>query len=401
MSAKLYTTPEIKDEVVDIIYNRATKAYVWGANDKFPNELIRKISDSGTATSCVGTLSDFIQADGFINEQEKTLQVNGDQTADDLLSDIAQNESVFEGEAYKITFRIDGTTGNVYCIPLKELRPNEDGSWRHNPRMGERGYIKADDVVYNPYNPKLPPAERSALIQREIAECGKQKGEIYVVFQKKLVDYGNVIPSPACASGLEDIESDAALQRLDKRNIKKGFRANVIITLPGQTDDKTKDVNGKTERDYLDQTLKDFTGEDATSIAVVESKVKGEDPKITPFPFQEILNGTSNSRDRIPKAVCRHFGVPPLLIGLEVPAILGNDKAVVNSIKMFLFKIKTRQNRIRRAFKVMWPQFDWTVSTVNPYEYFPPELLAQLTPNEIRSIWGFEAKNEPDNGNNN
>lgn len=381
----------IKNEIAEIVLQENRKRYLYGANDKLPNELIKAIADSGTATTCVSRLKSFIQADGFADETARTLQVNPKQTADDLLAVISPSAGIFEGYALRVLYRADGNTGSVYKISLRHLRAMEDGRFRYNWRMGEKGYKEAEDVYFRPYTSNVSPSERLKIISDEIKTHGEQLGEIMLVFQPKEIQWGDIYPIPDCYSGLDDIQSDAALQRQDKRNIKKGFKANTIIALPGEIDDQTVDEDGKTDQDYFDETLRDFTKEDGSSIAVLTGKNKDSLPQITPFPVADILNGTQGARDRVPRAVCRHFSVPPVLVGLEVAAILGNTQALVNSMKMFVQIVLDRQRMIERTFKKLWPQYDWQLTKLNVFDYLDPKIAEKLTSEEIRAIGGVAA----------
>jgi hypothetical protein len=383
--SKLY----VKNEIAEIVLQEGKKRYLYGANDKLPNDLIRAIADSGTATTCVSRLKSFIQADGFADEKSKAFQVNHKQNADDLLSNIAPSSGIFEGFALRVLYRADGSTGSVYRIPLKNLRVMQDGKFRYNWRMGEKGYKESEDIFFRPYTSNVAPAERLKIISDEIKLHKEQLGEIMLVFQPKEIQFGDLYPIPDCYSGLDDIQSDAALQRQDKRNIKKGFKANVIIAMPGEVDDQTEDEDGKTDQDYLDETLNNFTREDGSSIALLNGKSKDSLPQITPFPVADILNGTAGARDRVPRAVCRHFSVPPVLVGLEVAAILGNTQALVNSMKMFVQIVLDRQRMIERAFIKLWPSMDWTITKINVYDYLDPQIAAKLSADEIREIGGY------------
>jgi hypothetical protein len=384
-TAKLY----VKNEVAEVVLQQSKKRYSYGTNDKLPNELITAIADSGTATTCVSRLKSFIQGNGFAEESAKDFKVNPRQSADDLLSEIAPSSGIFEGFALRVLYRADGSVGSVYKVGLRHLRAMEDGRWRYNWRMGERGYKEAEDIYFRSFTPNVQPGERAKIIAEEIAQHKEQLGEIMVVFQPKEIQFGDIYPIPDCYSGLEDIQTDAALQRQDKRNVKKGFKANVIIAMPGEVDDQTQDEDGKTDQDYLDETLLNFTKEDGNSIALLQGKSKDSLPEITPFPAADILNGTSGARDRVPRFVCRHFSVPPVLVGLEVAAILGNSQAIVNSLKMFVHIVNDRQRIIERAFAKLWPAMDWAIAKLNVYDYLDPQIAAKLSSDEIRAIGGY------------
>lgn len=384
----------IKAEVGEIVENELRKRYSWGKDDKLPNKLLRAIQDSGTAMSCVDALQSFISADGFVDERTKAFMVNSNQNADDLLSEISPSSAIFEGFALRVLYRLDGTPGSVFRVQLKKIRPLSDGSFRYNEKMGEAGYKESEDVILKPYNPKVSVQDRLSIIQNDLKSCGKQKGEILLAYQPKEINNGDILPMPSCNSALEDIKSDAALQRQENRNIVKGFKASTIIFMPGEVDDKTvNQESGKTDRQELDELLGDFCTEDAASVALIENKGGKEGaPEIVPYPVKDVIDGVDRARTRVPRAVCRAFSVPPVLVGLEEATVLGNMQAIYNSLKMFVLKIKTRKKLIQRTLARIWPDIDWTISELNISDYLPKEVLEKLTEKELRAIGGYSER---------
>lgn len=379
-----------KAQVADITQQRTgLKRYVYGTKDTLPNDLLRAINDSGTATACVSRITSFIQGEGFVDEATKTLHFNKNQTANQLLSDISSPVAIFEGFALRILFKMDGTFGSAYKIGLKELRKDKNNRIRWNYRMGEKDYIQKDDLFLAEYDPKITPEKRAAMLLEEVEKHGQQLGSVMYVFAPKEFDFGSIYPIPDSNSGLEDIQSDAALQRLERRNIVLGFKPNVIISMAGKTDDQTKDENGFTESDYLDDTLRGFTNENAASICLLEGQTKDAMPQVDIFPLAEMLDGVDKARIRVANSVCRHFSVPPVLIGLESPTVLGNAQAIYNSLKVFLLTVKARQKMIENALKFLFPNNDFTIKQLNIYDYLPSEVLAALTPDELRALGGY------------
>ena len=379
-----------KNQVADITKQRAGfKRYLYGSNDNLPNILLYSINDSGTATSCVSRLSSFVNGGGFIDEPAKNLKINKYQNANQMLAEISYPTAIFEAFAWRILFRLDGEIGSVYKIGIKELRKQEDGLIRWNPRMGEKDYLKKDDKFLHEYDPQITPQKRAEIIQEELKENGEQLGVIMYNFNCKEYDFGDIYPIPDSNAGLEDIKADAALQRLEKRNIVKGFKPNVIIAMAGKTDDQTLDENNKSESDYLTETLQEFTNEDGSSVCLLEGQTKDAMPSVNVFPLADMLDGVDKARLRVANAVCRHFSVPPVLIGLEAQTILGNSQAIYNSLKMFMLVVTARQQMIIDSFKKLWPQYDWSIKQLNINDYLPHEVLAALSSDELRALGGY------------
>ena len=380
----------IQNKVAEITKQRTgLKRFIYGEKDTLPNVLLRSINDSGTATNCVRAIASFVQGEGFINEQAQNFRVNKYQNGNQFLSEIAQPVSIFEGFVLRILVDMSGNIASIYKVGLKEVRKDVNGSIRWNPRMGESDYLKSEDRYLKEFDPYLTPQQRAQAVRTELVECGEQVGTIFYPFKSKEFDFGDIYPIPDCNSGLEDIQSDASLQRLEKRNITKGFKPNVSIAMGGKLDDQNPDENGVTEADAFDETVKSFIGDEAASVMLLEGQTPEAIPQITIFPLAEMLDGVDKARLRVANAVCRHFSVPPVMIGLEAATILGNAQAIYNSLKMFMLMIKSRQQLIIEAFTVLWPQVDWSIKQLNIYDYLPSEVLAVLTPDELRLLGGY------------
>lgn len=380
----------IKAQVAEIIKQRSGyKRYTYGIEDNLPNVLLRSINDSGTATACVNRIAAFIYGEGFIEESAKNFKINKYQNANQFLQEISQPVAIFEGFCLRILTDYSGEIRSIYKVGLKEIRKDVDGSIRWNPRMGEADYRKNEDKTLKEFDPYLTPQQRGEALVAEMAKYGEQMGTIFYPFISKEFDFGDIYPIPDANSGLEDIQSDASLQRLERRNIKKGFKPNVSISMGGKMDDQTQDDSGLTEADYFDDTVKSFTTDDAASVLILEGQTPEAMPVVTVFPLAEMLDGVDKSRTRVANAVCRHFSVPPVLIGLESPTVLGNAQAIYNSLKMFMLIVKSRQALIIEAFKTLWPQVDWSIKQLNIYDYLPSEVLASLTTDELRQLGGY------------
>ena len=385
----------IQNKVAVITKQRVgLRRYLYGEGDNLPNVLLRSINDSGTATACVSRIASFIQGEGFINENAKKYRINATQNGNQFLEEVSYPVAIFEGFVLKILCDLNGNVSSIYKVSLKQIRRKVDGQIRYNPRMGEIDYLLQEDKLMDEFNPYSTPQERAIIVRKELETYGEQVGTIFYPFKIKEYDFGDIYPIPDANSGLEDIISDASLQRLEKRNITKGFKPNVAISMAGKTDDLTIDENGKTESDYLDETIGQFVGDEASSVILLEGQTKDAMPQITIFPLSEMLDGVEKARVRVANAVCRHFSVPPVLIGLEVSNVLGNAQAIYNSLKMFMLIVKSRQQLISESFSILFPNVDWTIKQLNIYDYLPTEVLAQLTSDEVRKLGGYEPLND-------
>ena len=164
-------------------------------------------------------------------------------------------------------------------------------------------------------------------------------------------------------------------------------------------DNTIKDETGRTDQDHLDDVLKDFTGakkdkngmSGRNKLAVFSAATKEEIPVLQSFDSKAIMDAANGATDRIGRKVARLFEVPPFLIGLE-SATGFNTKILVDQIDIFNKTVNGTQRFISNALKILYPTYDWTISTFNPISYIPSEVYAKLTDDEIRASAGYKPK---------
>lgn len=358
----------------------------YGKKNSLPNEIILTVDDSGTATNCLDKITSFIQADGFKDKatSSKIITRYG-KTADQFLADISSNVAYFTGFVGLIQFGIEGEVKTIDRVPFETVRKVVGGGFKVNKNFGKKEYKKLESVSYREFDPKEDPAKRMVRIMATENGPSNYPGEIIYVFEKRTGK--DIYPVPRYYSSIEDLLSDAGLVKLENRNINDGFRPAVIIKTARLNDTV---VDGKkSEAENFDQTLEEFMGADAAPAFVIETDNGDVSTDVTVFPLGEMLDGVDKARDRVPRAICRSMGVPPSIIGMTVPEGLGNQQALANSMKLFNLSILKYQNMISSAMKMVFPENDWTITTLNIIQYIDPTIISKLTNDEIRGLIGY------------
>lgn len=382
----------VKTAVAEIVKDR-NGYFKFGANDNFPNELINDITASGTAKSCLNRLVQFTKADGFVNKEVSQKFANKKQKFDEFLDSLALQVVFSNAVSFRVLYNNMGEPVKFISTPINQIRRRGE-LFRFNKNFGDRtNYRQTEDKIIHEFNPEESPQARLKRIDFQVREYKEQIGDLVFVFKEGLGNFGGVYPIPDYYSeaAVNDIRSDAAISRIELRNITKGFRAQVVIAT-GEYDDTNEDENGKTNKDYLVDTLKSFTGEEGGSIMHLEAKTKEEMPTVTVLPVADILNATEQVTKRVGEKVCRHFNVPPVLVGFSTPGQLGNNQELINSIKLMSLSVFSYQSLISSALKFVLPNLDWTISTLNIFDFLPPEVLARLTDAELRELYGLNPK---------
>lgn len=378
------------NRVAKITHNKSKKMFMYGENNALPNELLKGIESSVTASSCRNRKHEFIEGNGAKDRSIASLKINPKQTTDDLISELSDVVGIFRGLAINVKYNALGEPHYCYSLPFECTRKTDDGHYYVNDGLRNGKDQKSDRIYFDEFDRFELPSSRLNRIRNQIEEYGFQTGDIVYIFGKKAgqTEY----PIPLAWSGMEGIEADAALARLDWRNVKKGFRPDIILTTIGEIDDEDEDeLTGKTEQDYFDENLKSFTGEDASPILHLKVDASDQRPQIDTFDQEKLLNGTTEAADRIAKNVCRAMDVPHILIpGFAQQGQLGNVQEMLTSLKLFQNSVSRDQRLISRALEKVFPKLDWSIAPLVLIEELPDWLLNVLTEDEKRQLGGYE-----------
>lgn len=380
----------IKALVVPEKYDKMAGVYYWGEDNNLPSLVINTIAASGTAKRCVSRIHDFVVADGFQADGvgESVVNVTNGMTADELLNQVGWDATYLHGYALRILFNMNGDPGSVYRIPIKAVRVLSNGKYEVNLNRGTPQYRKSDNVIYDAFNPNMSQGDRIRMAKHQVDNLGEQRGQLLWMFDKSIENEN--YPVPEFIAGLDDIKSDAELQVTELHNITDGFKADVMITTIGVKDNVNKGDDGLTDQARFVKDMQKFKGSKGSKIFWTEAEHKDTLPLVTPIDNRWALDGIDKSRARVPRAVCRHFGIPPILVGFEQPEGLGNTQALINNMKLFGLSVLKIQALISQGFKKIWPEKDWTITTLNLVENIPAEMLQDLTPDERRALVGYK-----------
>jgi len=382
------------NRVAKITHNKSAKRFDYGSSNLLPNELLKAIEASVTASSCRNRKHEFIEGKGIKDRSIASLKLNPKQTSDDLVAELSDVVGVFDGVTLNVKYNAVGEPYYVYSLPFENTRKTDDGQYYINDKLSEGKDQKNERIYYDEFDRYELPSSRLARVRGQIEEYGYQTGDIIYLFAKKAGQ--KEYPIPGAWSGMEEIEADAALGKLDWRNVKKGFRPDAILTTIGEIDDENEDEAGRTEQWYFDENIKSFTGEDAAPIMHINVNSADQRPQLDVFSQEKLLNATTEAADRIGKRVCRSMDVPHVLIpGFAQQGQLGNTQEMLTSLKLFQNSVGRKQRIVSRALEQVFPQFDWSIEPLTIIEELPDWLLDVLTPDEKRQLGGYEPTEQP------
>ena len=195
------------------------------------------------------------------------------------------------------------------------------------------------------------------------------------------------------------MQTDTEYARFDLEEVRNGFFPNTIITLIGKPNDKTKDENGETEEDRTDDELRDFTGNGSSplgrkKVLVLAADTKELAPIVATFDGGHNLEKLIAKRPAVAEAVCRHFGILPVLIGLNTAGKLGQSQEIMNAVELTQDALTPLRQLLLRVMSRLFPTKTWEVANKKPISFLPPEVYKTLSPAEIRSLGGYTESTE-------
>lgn len=353
MNAFAYVGLQIQNALAYIV-KQSNSYYKFGEGDVLPNCIIKAVNNSGTARECVDKLQTFIYGNGFQDFNVATSEGNADETFNKVLLSFALHVSYSECVSARVVYNNAGEPVRIYPLSFQTLRRHGNNTFEYNPLMGERAKARSDTRFTKAFNAKESLDTRRERVNKQIKQYGEQFGDILYYFNKGAGTYYDIYPIPKYYSGIDDIDSDAAITRLELSNLKKHWRPQVIIST-GPIDNETKDANGTTQRDRFDAAMKSFTGEEGKTILHLDGATNEAKPDVKVINTADLLDQTDKATDRIGRKVCRHMGVPPVVAGFATPGVLGNNQELLNTMALFKLTVIKRQDLIKEALNTVWP----------------------------------------------
>lgn len=351
---------EIVKNALAYIRKESNSYYKFGTDDRLPNEIVAIVNNSGTARACVEALSKFTQGLGFVDAALGTSLANKNQTFNGVLGDLSLNVSYLRAITFRVLYDNSGNPARIYAIPAQTLRRLGENSFVYNPLLGYPHRMTPQDKYLQAFNPAEPVQDRIKRISAQISKYGEQFGDIVYHFRKGIGLYQDVYSVPGYYSGIEDVESDAGISKLERRNIQKGWKTPIIIST-GPMNHEVKDENGLTQFDKFEAGVKKFGSEEAPVALHLEGATNETKPEVKTISIADIMDQTDKATDRVGRKVCRHFGVPPVLVGFATPGQLGNTQELKNTMDLFRLVVVEPQDLIKEALRSVFPQKNFDV----------------------------------------
>lgn len=345
--------------------NKSEGYYNYGWNDRLPLEIIEAINNSGVAKKSAKKYAEYIAADGFVSPSAASFKVSKNTTADKLLEKISISFAYFDAVAFHIKRTGDGKIAEVNVAPIHKIRKAYEGHFMYNPTIGTEKFEKAKWETLQPFQGEVATFEAMA---ENVSDYGG-RGEIYYVYDGNPFD-SDVYAIPDFLASFEDLKTSSELIKSDYEAVLNGFMLGGIMTFIN-VDDKQNDETGKSDREHVLDEMAQFTGLKKNNDGLTSRyglfcnfvETAEQVPIYTAVDPKPILEASNAKRDIIERAVCRLWGVHPVLMGYAEPAVLGNDKAIEQAKADLRDTVNPIQRMITEAMTAMYGSVnDWTIS---------------------------------------
>jgi hypothetical protein len=377
MNVFSYAVDKIKNALA-VIVREHNKYYTYGEHDNLLDEIAAAVDDSGTAKQCITKLTQFTAGRGFEDQAIAASKINPDQTFNSGLYDFAIYASYFKSVCYRVLFNNAGEPAMIYPVPSNKMRRVGKNSFVYNEMFGSKLlYNKSQDIHLQRYNPAEDKLARKQRIFDQIKNHGEQWGDVVYYFKKGVGLHQDIYAVPDYYSGIDDIYSDAGISRIERRNIKRGWKTGVAVSTGpisrvAPVNDEGK-VTGDSPFDQLTKTLKRFTEEDAASVIHLEGATPETKPDIKVIDVATVLDQTDKATERVGRKVCRIMGVPPILVGFATPGQLGQNQEIVNTMELFKLTIVEMQSMIQEALKIVYPDRNFNILPLGLWDTLTPK----------------------------
>lgn len=216
---------------IESTYIRNLGIKQYGTDNLYPQNFIRIVGNSPTGTKCIDRFADFIEGNGFNNEEFSEYIVNHKgQAVDDVLNLLSRDLAMFNGIAIHVNYNVNAQITEMQYVPFENCRLCEPDSLGYVPkiavhpdwsgaltRAGERIKVDKEHVTYyDVFNPNSDVV--SAQIERD-GGIQNYKGQILWC----TIDYRDEYPVGRGDAVITDMSTDEALSNVKWRNVRCNF----------------------------------------------------------------------------------------------------------------------------------------------------------------------------------
>ncbi len=364
---------------------KTDKHLPYGKDDCFPLEWAQAISKSPSASSCLSTIQDFIEGEGFNNADLEKLVVNPKgETLWQIHQKTVDPYAEYDGFAWLIRYNALGTPTEWEFLPFESCRlglPDGKGYISHiyfNPYFGTDLYASNKKLTkeYDVFNPNAVKAQL-------LAQKDKFKGQVlYVGSTTPLSPYYAVNEAH---SAIKWMKIEAGVSDYHEDNINNGFLQPFMLVMKGDPSAPSSNpdyanTNGEGKpatvaQEFDDVIENNFMGAKRVGNMFVQWVNNGEEaPTAVALPANNNGDLFITLDNQATKKITVAWKVPSILANISDGATLGGDGNIVRvAVKLMQQRVVKKQRVLTDAYykilsiwKVPYKE-DIKITPYNPY----------------------------------
>ena len=378
----------------------------YGKDDNWPLEWSQIIQNSPTGRSCLSTVQDFIEGDGFSDgELEKRIVNPAGETFWQIHQKTSDSWGEFEGFAWLIRYNMSGQVTEIEFLPFENCRlgkPDSNG-WiqkiYYNPFFGTReysGFGKKQTIEYDAFNPKA--------VKEQIArDKDKYKGQVLYVATTTTLN--RFYPHHEAISGKRWMRIEASVADYHDENLANGMLQPFMLLMRGNPNDPTTnpdyaDYNGDGKpatvaQEFDEIVAENFMGAKRIGNMWVQWLNNGDEaPSVLNLPANNNGDLFNNLDNQSTRKITLSWKVPAVLANINEGASLGGDGNLIRvAVKLMQQRSVRKQRYLTEAYQkvlaIMAKPYVQDVKIVpyNPYpelEILDDKIWNAMTPEEQR-----------------
>lgn len=306
-----------------LAYNQNYDIMQWGNKNDYPQQILRIIQNSVSATECLNIYANFLVGQGFENVEQNQREINRNgQTLFDLLQHIAKDYSIFGGFAFLVKYNALLQIKEIYPIAFEQIRLSDrDDNYNYQKLALHEDWGKEyqrlkrfDPADIQRFNFFDNSKER---LLSEINQAGgirNYKGQIFYYSNVGRKDY----PQPLYTSAIKDMHTEDTISTIDNRNAYNRFMPSGILiqTLNnnGLDEYETEALSRQFQEDFLQAQGPDALGK-IMALTVRDKEDAPQFISMQPTNYAEDYKVTS---EKVKKNIRQSFHLPPILCSESV-----------------------------------------------------------------------------------
>lgn len=339
-----------RSRITTAAYNLSQKIRLYDLDNAYPQMMLRAISNSSTAKSCLDIYHKFIKGNGFSDPSLSVLKANKRDTYTQLHNKLSRDFSIFSGFVCHVGY-------NMLLEPFYTHTPFEHCRWEvdgdkmptgriavHPDWTKESGrkFNQADIIYLPPFNPD------KAQVFSEIEACGgfdNYKGQAFYACEEPVGVYPLAHADPVCTY----METEESVSTGMFRNARFNFLPGGIIVVKKKTqfNEQGEPIEGEGS---AFESAQNFQGdENALKMLVVEIENDEDKPEFMAFPSVNLDKQYELTVKTAEEKIGKFYQIPPVLRGSSSSGTFATDE-IINAYDYYNSNTESERTTIEEYY---------------------------------------------------